>query len=220
MRKTTIYLIRHGQSIGNQKRLYLGHTDMDLSELGYKQAAETASYLSDINFDAIYSSDLLRAYNTALPHAKMRNMQVIPSIELRELWLGDWDGRHIDDLLTNEKEAFVEGWQKNFGTFTPPRGESVWGGGVRFEREVKRIASNNLGKTILIAAHAAVIRAFWGIISGAEPSQLASMCEFPTNASFSTLEYDGERLIPIKYSCDEHLTEKSGIAGSKIKENK
>jgi probable phosphoglycerate mutase len=212
MKKTTIYIVRHGQSIGNLKRLYLGHTDLDLSELGYEQANMTAEHLKGVNFAKIYSSDLQRAYNTAIPHAKLRNMDVISSENLRELFLGDWENRNVDELIRDEKELFVDGWQKNFGVFTIPNGENVWEGGKRFAREVKKIAESNEGSTILIAAHAAVIRVFWGIISGIKPEELADAILFPTNASYSIVEYDGERFNPIKYSIDEHLTHKTSIS--------
>ena len=65
-----MYFIRHGQSLGNQLGVFLGHTDLDLSELGYRQAACTAQYLKDIKIDKVYSSDLLRAENTLKLPAK------------------------------------------------------------------------------------------------------------------------------------------------------
>ena len=76
MKKTRIYYVRHGQSYGNQHRIFLGHTDMDLTDMGRAQAARTAERLAEVEFAAIYSSDLSRAFNTALPHAEMRGMQV------------------------------------------------------------------------------------------------------------------------------------------------
>ena len=212
MKKTTIYFVRHGQSIGNLKRLYLGHTDLNLSELGHKQAELTATELKDINFSAIYTSDLLRAYNTALPHAKMRNMEPIPSENLRELYLGDWENRAVDELINNEKELFVDGWQKNFGIFTIPNGENVWEGGKRFAKEAEKIAKAHEGETILITAHAAVIRVFWGIISRVAPENLAEAIYFPTNASYSIAEYIDGEFRPIKYSVDSHITEKTFIS--------
>ena len=65
--KTTLYLVRHGQSLGNLNEQMLGHTDLDLSELGYRQAAATFERLKDTHFDAVYSSPLQRAYNTVCP---------------------------------------------------------------------------------------------------------------------------------------------------------
>jgi broad specificity phosphatase PhoE len=212
MKKTTIYIVRHGQSIGNLERLYLGHTDLDLSDLGHRQAKMTAEHLKDVNFSAIYTSDLQRAYNTAVPHAEIRNMEIIPSKELRELYLGDWEGKKVDDLIQYENELFIEGWHNKFGTFTLPNGENVMEGGNRFKNEVERIAKLHEGETILITAHAAVIRVFWAIISGYKPEEIAEAVKFPSNASYSKLTYDGEHFIPIEYSKDEHIIDKTFIS--------
>ena len=61
--QTTIYMIRHGDSIGNQKRDFLGHTDLPITEKGEKQALSAAKYLASIGFrpDAVYASPLCRA---------------------------------------------------------------------------------------------------------------------------------------------------------------
>ena len=67
--KTVIYLIRHGESEGNLKRICLGNTDLGLTEKGREQAEKTAKALSPVDIDAIYSSDLIRAVQTAEPHA-------------------------------------------------------------------------------------------------------------------------------------------------------
>lgn len=206
MDKTVIYLVRHGESLGNAKRTYLGHTDLDLSEKGYAQARATANYLKDIKIDAVYSSDLKRAHNTALPHAELRGLEVIDSYNLRELNIGDWEGQPVDTLIRDHYDDFVIGWQQGFGTFTLPGGERVLDGCERMYNEVLRIARENIGKTVLIASHAAVIRALWGKISGIAPENMASETKFPTNASYSIAEYDGERIIPLKYSCDDHFS--------------
>ena len=198
--KTKIFLVRHGESLGNAARVYLGHTDLDLSEEGYRQAEITAMRLRDEKIDAIYSSDLKRAYNTALPHAKMRGLAVITSRNLRELNIGDWEGRRIEVLIREHHEDFVVGWQENFGTFTIPGGENVLSGGMRFYNEVLKIARENPDKTLLVASHAAVIRCFWCIINGICPEDMAKAFPFPKNASYSTVIYDGERLLPLEYS--------------------
>ena len=62
------------------------------------------------------------------------------------------------------------------------------------------------GKTILIASHAAAIRSFWCRISEIPPEEVAERVQFPTNASFTTVYFDGERLIPHEYSNDKHFS--------------
>lgn len=214
MDKTTIYLIRHGESLGNAKHVLLGWTDLDLSELGYAQARSTASAMADIHFDAIYSSSLMRAYNTALPHAELRGMTVQGSDKLREIFLGDWENMSVEGVVEKYGEdVYFNQWRNNFGTFTCPGGESVQGACDRFSDEVKRIAESSLGKTVLIAAHGAVIRAFYGRAKGIAPEKLGEELPFPSNASYSVVEYSDGNFSPVEFSSDSHL---EGVGITKV----
>ena len=208
---TVFYLVRHGQSIGNAKREFLGHTNKDLSELGYLQAARTADFLSNEQIDVVYSSDLLRAYNTAVPHAKLRDMEVIPNRELRELYAGVWEGMRVEDIIKNYPHEFLDEWRANFGNSTLPGGENVQHAAQRFYSAMLEIAKENTGKRILVAAHAAVIKAFWGKITNTQPDDLAAAFDYPTNASVSVVYFDGEKLIPGEYSHDSHLADLEAI---------
>ena len=203
---TKLIIVRHGQSLGNLTATFLGHTDLDLSDLGYKQAAATAEHLKNEKIDTIYSSDLKRAANTAIPHAKIRDLDVIYSQNLREMYVGEWENRTKEDIINIwGREMFEKQWFDNFGLFTFPGGENTIDSGKRFLDEVLRISSENIGKTVLIAAHAGVIRSFWSIISNIDPKDIASSLPFPSNASYSIAYFDGEKLIPENYSCDSHL---------------
>ena len=204
---TKIIIIRHGESLGNLHQIMLGHTDIDLAPRGYLQAEAAAEYLKDEHIDVIYSSDLVRARHTAEPHAKLRDLDVIASRNLRECYVGDWENVPLDEIVEKWHDLFFEGWRKSFGTFRIPGGESVQEAAARFETEVIRIAKENIGKTVLIAAHAAVIRGFWGKITKTPPELLATAYLYPTNASCSFVWYNGDELVPLEYSVDEHLSE-------------
>ena len=153
--------------------------------------------------DAIYSSDLKRAHETALPHARIHGVNITDSKNLREIFLGDWEGAAIADLKELYYQDFVVEWLGKFGTFTFPNGESVLHAADRFYNEVKRIADSNPSKTILITSHAAVIRAFWCKISGVAPEKMGESVPFPRNASYSTVTYDGKEFIPESFSVYE-----------------
>ena len=203
--ETLIYLIRHGESLGNQSRTMLGHTDLDLSPLGYLQAVKTCEHLADVRFDAIYSSDLKRAYNTAKPHAELRGMDIVTSRELREMYVGEWENMWVEDIIKKYGDLFTEGWRHHFGEFTTPGGENVDETRERFYRAVVDIAKEEEGRVVLIAAHAGVIRLLWGKINGIPTSELAETYFYPSNASYSIVRWNGERLIPVSYSNDDHL---------------
>ena len=205
--KTTLYIVRHGESLGNARGILLGHTDLDLSELGYRQANATAEYLAGTHIDKIYSSDLLLAFNTAVPHAKLRGMKVIPDTELREIHLGEWEGLHGEEIVERWPGSFSPEWHKNYGTFTYPGGENNYNVGFRIMAELERICRENEGKTILIATHAAAIRAFWAIITGISPEQMGEAVQFPSNASYTVVEYVKNEFVPVEYSHDEQLAD-------------
>jgi broad specificity phosphatase PhoE len=215
-KSTKIILIRHGESLGNATRTILGHTDMDLSEHGYLQAETTANYLKNEKIDIIYSSDLKRAYNTALPNAKIRDLEVLTDKSLREIYVGDWEGLKVSEIIEKwGRGAFEDDWHGHFGTFTFPGGEFIQDGGKRFYNKVLELAEQNIGKTILITAHAAVIRAFWAIITSTPWENVVNEIPFATNASFSICYFDGKTIIPDIYSYDDHLI-KVGITRVKV----
>ena len=203
----TIYIVRHGESVGNLHRICLGHTNLDLTELGLEQAKKTAEALENVDFAAIYSSDLQRAVHTAEPHAKKRGLEINTSPDFRELYFGNWENASVLMLKEKFHEQFMIGWRQNFGTFTAPEGESVVAMAERMASGLEKIAALHLGETVLVTSHAAAIRALWGKISGYAPSEWAEAFPFPTNASYSVLEYDGVTLKPISYSNDSHLGE-------------
>lgn len=204
-KETKIIIIRHGESLANAKRIYLGHTDWDLSEKGKEQARQVAEYLSDEKIDVIYSSDLIRAYNTALPHAERRGMEIIKSRGLREVYLGEWECRRIEELEAEYPVEFCVGWRERFGTCAVPGGESIPELAERIYGAVYEIAKENEGRTVLIACHAAAIRAFWGKLTETPAEEVAQKIPFPKNASCTTVIFDGERLVPVEYGYDGYF---------------
>lgn len=90
-----LFMIRHGQTVANEGRLYAGQTDAKLTELGKQQAMAIAPILADIPFDKVYSSDLSRAYDTqklALPGYTAVQLPI-----LREYDVGSVVGMDIDE---------------------------------------------------------------------------------------------------------------------------
>jgi broad specificity phosphatase PhoE len=94
---THLYLIRHGQSAGNAEGRFGGHGPTPLSELGQQQAEKTAKVLAKEGISAIYSSDLLRAVQTAEPLAKLLNLPIQKSHAFRERNVGVLEGLTFDE---------------------------------------------------------------------------------------------------------------------------
>lgn len=206
----TLYFIRHGQSLGNRSQTFLGHTDLDLSDLGYRQAECTAKYLNNIDIDAVFSSDLSRAYNTCNEYLKLSGKTAIKDKNLREVFAGDWEGLTFDNLQVKFKDSYSV-WLTDIGNSCPDGGESVEKLTERVVSFITEIAKSNDGKTVAIFTHATVIRSFFNLAYGKPLSEMKNL-PWSTNASVSVAKYDNGKFEVLDYSTDSHLTElKSGF---------
>ncbi len=203
--KTEIYLIRHGQSEGNLRDLFLGHTDLDLTELGKKQAERAASYFEKIQVDKIYSSDLKRAYHTSLPLAEKKGLSVTKTEKLREINAGLWEGRPSIELKADFPESSYVWWHDT-GLARPDGGESVKELQERVLSAVKEIAEENLGKTVCLFTHFTPIYALKTAFSGAPLSEMKNMPK-PKNASVTHIIYEEGKFEIVEYAYNGYLGE-------------
>lgn len=203
---TTIVLIRHGQSVANLNKVFAGHYNVDLSELGHKQAMITAEEVAGrFPISAIYSSDLLRAYNTAVPLSRLTGIDIIPDKGLREIFAGEWEGKGFDELARDFAHDYSV-WKTDIGVSRCTGGESARELGERIFSRIAEIAAENEGKTIAVATHAAAIRALMAACSGEDFSVMKDI-PFVSNASFSVLRVENGKMEFTEVSRDEHLKE-------------
>lgn len=106
MAVTKLYLIRHGQSAKNVEGRFGGHSQTSLSKLGKKQAQVTAKALAKENISVIYSSDLPRAVQTALPLAEALGLKVNKTLSLRERDVGVLEGLTFDEAKQNHPDDY------------------------------------------------------------------------------------------------------------------
>ena len=95
---TTLFLVRHGETIDNARQVMQGQTQGQLNETGIHQAEEVRDRLATEHFDAILSSDLKRATDTAIIIAQPHGQHVVTTPLLRERDWGDFTGRYIPEL--------------------------------------------------------------------------------------------------------------------------
>jgi len=107
---TEILLARHGETDWNRERRIQGKTDRPLNDAGRAQAAELARALAAERIDAVYSSDLLRALDTARAVAAPRGLDVVTLRELRERDFGTWEGLTDTEILERFPEARTTPW--------------------------------------------------------------------------------------------------------------
>ena len=122
-----LVLIRHTESVWNEKGLWTGWTDVDLDPKGIDEARKTAGFLRDMHFDQAFSSDLIRAQETLTEIKNTLHMDDLPIIiapELKEKNYGDYAGKNKWDV---EKEVGEEEFQKirRSWDYALPHGESL-----------------------------------------------------------------------------------------------
>ncbi len=202
---TEIYLVRHGESLGNLNKRFLGHTDLDLSPLGYRQAEALAEYLAGISFDRIYSSCLMRAFHTVEGLAKARGQDIVTSTELREIYAGEWEDLTFSALEAQYPLEYHR-FRRDIGMSRPTKGESTYEVGRRVYAYLSELAEGHDGERILVATHATAICMFVCEVLGLEPKERRRIA-LPTNASVTTLVYGDGRFILKSYSQDAYLGE-------------
>lgn len=203
MGTTQIYLIRHGESQANAVDAFLGHDDLDLTEKGQQQARLAAAYLRDIPVDVVYSSDLKRAYHTALPTARMLGMEILCSSRLREISGGEWEQVPFRELEERYPEAWNI-WVNDIGNAVCPGGESVLEMQSRFTAEVERLARENEGKTIFIFTHSTPIRVLKAAWDGKTVDEIKDV-PWAGNASVTHGEYADGIFRILSYGVNDFL---------------
>lgn len=144
-------LIRHGVTAWNAEGRWQGHADTPLGELGEAQARALRMRLNAADYDAIYSSDLLRARRTA--ELALPGAQITTDPALREVHFGDFDARTEAENRTHPDWA---AWQAEPWTFAFPGGESF---SKVAERALAWANSQPEGANVLAFVHSVFIRA-------------------------------------------------------------
>lgn len=115
--------IRHGQTLWNTQHKTQGRTDTPLDETGLAQARRLAESLKGERLDAIYSSPLQRAIQTAEPLGRAANLSVIPDARLTEIDFGEWEGLTFDEIAKEYPDAFHR-WREHPFTADIPGAET------------------------------------------------------------------------------------------------
>ena len=213
---TTLLIIRHGYSLGNKEKRFSGQADLPLDEAGCRQAEQTAQHvLSHYTVDAVYASDLSRAYDTVKPIAEARGLPVCTDKALREVDVGDWQGKRIDEVERQYPESFGL-YKRKPGLVRFDGGESD---GTMLERAlpaVERIAEENEGKTVVIGTHGGVIRVLRAAWTGVSLDQIEEIPHV-ANGSVTVVEYERGRVTLRLVGDTAHLSERVTEEGIRSK---
>ena len=172
--KHRLLLVRHGESTWNAEHRLQGQADPPLSELGCEQAEALLPFLDGIP-ERRLSSDLTRAVQTA----ELLGLAGAPQDpRWREIDIGDWAGRTLDELDAED----VAAWQR--GELAPPNAETF----AELQARVAAAVDELRGEDAVVVTHGGCVRAATAHLTGADPRGLAP----PANASLTVLE-NGDR---------------------------
>lgn len=160
---TTFYLVRHGQTEWNKANITMGHADSPLTEEGKEQARKVRELLADVSFDAAYSSDLLRTERTAEIIVGGCNLDIESRKAFRERTYAQFEGRpssdykeavaaFLGDKILSDEEAWVFRVDDEVET-----DDEIT---TRAMEELRLIARERPGETVLVVTHAGPLRTF------------------------------------------------------------
>jgi 2,3-bisphosphoglycerate-dependent phosphoglycerate mutase len=191
---TTILLARHGESDWNHTKRWQGHADRPLTDAGRAQSRELAERLAETELDAVYSSDLQRARETAEIVAESKGLEVRVLPDLREVDVGSWSGLTRAEAEQQFPDAYSrwvaggEGWDD---------GETYEQLSRRVLRGIQTIAAEHPGDRVLVVAHGGSIRAVHAVALGVDVHTYRRIRRVEPNATLSAVCIEDGRLTEL-----------------------
>ncbi len=162
--KSTIYIVRHGETNYNVNGIIQGQTDSPLTLKGIRQAKQLAKVFEKVQFDIAFSSDLPRAFKTAEIIISSRKVNIMKSKYLRERNYGEYDGKHFSFYVEKRKNFLNK--LKGLNQIEKRKLkladdiESDEEVSSRFIKILNKLIKKHTNKTILIATHGGIMRSF------------------------------------------------------------
>ena len=173
-----LVLVRHGQSEWNLKNLFTGWRDVDLTEIGIKEARAAGKKLKaqDLHFNVGFTSALIRAQRSldlVLEEMGQSSIPVIKNLALNERDYGDLSGLNKDDARAKWGEEQVLLWRRSYDV-APPGGESLKDTAARvLPYYIQEILPRVLGgENVLVAAHGNSLRALVMVLEKLKPDEI------------------------------------------------
>jgi 2,3-bisphosphoglycerate-dependent phosphoglycerate mutase len=202
MNSTRITAIRHGETAWNVDTRIQGQLDIGLNAKGRWQAERAGHALSGDDIDVVYSSDLWRAYDTALSVAKPHGLAVQADEGLRERGFGSFEGKTFAQIEAAFPEQSLQ-WRKRVPDFTPPGGESLLHLRERVVQCVQSLAQAHVGQHIVIVSHGGVMDVLYRVATGLD-IQAARSWDLH-NAAINRLLWNGHSLTLVGWADTSHM---------------
>ncbi len=202
---TTLYIVRHCQSAGNQGGRFQGQFDGPVNEMGEKQLELLSLRFRNEHLDAIYSSPLTRAYKTAQAIDQFHDLPIQTMDGLSEIDVGEMENQLLSDIAVKYPEV-ARNWDNAPDLCVFPGGESMAQVYRRINDAIDQIIEENPGKTVAVATHGGVIRNLYARVEYGSIEGLRKSVVFG-NTSVSVLEAEDGRLRWKSINDMSHLPE-------------
>lgn len=204
MTATRVLLIRHGQTDWNAQTRLQGHTDIPLNAEGRAQAERLRAALAGEALDAVYSSDLQRARDTAQAVAQATGAALTLERGLRERAFGSFEGATFAELEQRWPEQTAR-WRRRDPGFAPPDGgEALQDFYARCVATAERLAAAHPGGSIAMVAHGGVLDSLYR--AAARVALDAPRTWVVANASLNRLLYTASGFVLVGWNDDTHLS--------------
>ena len=201
---TTIYVVRHGESEANHDNRLAGNRNMPLTVTGREQARRTAEFLRTVPLDAVYSSDLSRAMETAQTIAAVHGLPVIRESGLREINGGVWEGMTYPEIRAKYPEEYRL-WADNIGLSRCPGGESSLQVQARARSAIEAIVQLHPDGCLCLVTHGLVTRMMEAVWTHIPPENIRDI-PFVSNASVSVVAYENGVGVLLQRNLCGHLS--------------
>lgn len=191
MKPTRICLVRHGETAWNAEKRIQGQTDIALDPSGLLQAEATAQWLARHQVGALYSSDLLRARQTAARIADALDLPLSMLPALRERRYGFFEGLTYNEARARHPEDYYAFETRDPDYAFPDGGESLQQLHARVTGQLQRLATDHAGQTVVLVTHGGVLDIVNRFVRGT-PLDLPRDFLIP-NAGINWLSVSGER---------------------------
>jgi len=162
---TRLCIVRHGETAWNAEHRVQGQLDVPLNAIGQAQALAAAKVLSREKFDAIYSSDLSRARQTAAPMAAFFSMPIVKEKDLRERHYGIFERLTYAEVKLRYPEDYAR-FEARDPEYAFRTGESLRNFSERSVSIIARIAGSHPDQSILVFTHGGVLDKLYRFITG------------------------------------------------------
>lgn len=197
-RETTLYLVRHGRTKGNVDRTLCGRLDVPLDDFGLLQAQSVADRLArEVRADALLSSPLLRAQQTAGFIAERSGLSAAIVEDLAEWNFGDFEGLTIAEVQNVAPEVLLALENLDDDDAGWPGGETRRVFHARVARVFREIASRRHGQSVIVVCHGGVLGSLAAQIHGVSPNDWTAFNIHNCSLSHLSLSAGGVDVIAL-----------------------